>query len=143
MIVDNTLVLSDSQAITATAASTNQIDLGAAGTAYGAASPVRRDIGDGTNIPIIVEITQAFNNLTSLQVSLEVDDDVAFGSPTTVATGPAIPLASLTLGAVINWPARVPLGTNERFMRLKYTVVGTAPTLGKVFASIVAGRQTN
>lgn len=142
MIVDNTLVLSDSQAITATAASTNQIDLGAAGTTY-LGGTVRRDVGDGTEIPILVEVTQAFNNLTSLTVSMEVDDDVAFGSPTVVASGPAILLASLTLGAQINWPARIPVGVNERYLRLKYTVAGTAPTLGKVFASIVAGRQTN
>lgn len=142
MIVDNTLVLSDSQAITATAASTNQIDVGAAGTTY-LGGAIRRDIGDGLNIPILVEVTQAFNNLTSLQVSLETDDDAAFGSPKTVASGPAIPLASLTAGAQISWPARVPVGTDERYFRLKYTVVGTAPTTGKVFASIVAGRQTN
>jgi hypothetical protein len=40
MIVDNTNGLLDSQAITATAASTNIIDVGAAGTAFGAAAAV-------------------------------------------------------------------------------------------------------
>lgn len=142
MIVDNTLVLSDSQAITATAASTNQIDVGAAGSTY-LGGTVGRDIGDSTIIPIVVEVTQAFNNLTSLQVSLETDDDVAFGSPVTVATGPAVPLASLVLGYKFDWPAEIPVGTRERYLRLKYTVVGTAPSTGKVFASVVAGRQSN
>jgi len=145
MIVDNTLVLSDSQAITATARSTNIIDLGAAGTPYGAAAAVGRDIGKATSIPIQVSITEAFNNLTSLQFQVEVDDDPAFGSPTVVAIGPAVTLASgnLALGKQINFPAEIPEGVNERFLGLRYTVVGTAPTTGKVFAGIVAGRQAN
>jgi len=143
MIVDNTLVLSDSQAITATARSTNIIDLAAAGTPWGATNPVRRDIGIATEIPLLIEITEAFNNLTSLTFQIEVDDDPAFGSPTIVAVSKAVPLASLTLGARIVFPAELPEGTNERFLGLRYTVAGSAPTLGKVFAAIVAGVQTN
>lgn len=143
MIVDNTLVFSDSQAVTATAGSTNVIDIGAAGTAYGHAAAVNRDIGKGTEIPIVVEVTEAFNNLTSLQISLETDDNAAFSSPATVAQGPTVLLAALTLGAVLTWPSEIPEGVNERYFRLKYTVVGTAPTTGKLFASITAGRQTN
>lgn len=145
MIVDNTLVLSDSQAVTATARSTNIIDIGAAGTPVGATNAVRRDIGIATEIPLLIEITEAFNNLTSLQFQLEVDDDPAFGSPRVVATGPAVTLASggLALGQKIQFPAELPEGTNERFIGLRYTVVGTAPTLGKVFAAITAGNQTN
>jgi hypothetical protein len=142
MIVDNTLVFSDSQAITADAGSTNIIDLGAAGTAYGHSAAVRRDIGIGTEIPIILTVTEAFNTLTSLTVSLQVDDDVAFGSPKTVASSAAIPLASLTLGYRFTWPSEIPEGTDERYMRLYYDVTGTNPTLGKVSAMIVAGRQT-
>ncbi len=98
MIVDDTLVLSDGQAITVDAGSTNIIDLGAAGTPYGAAAAVRRDIGIGTNIPIVISVTETFATLTSLTVSIQVDDDVAFGSPTTIATGPAIAAASLVAG---------------------------------------------
>ena len=145
MIVDNTLVFSDSQAITATARSTNIVDLGAAGTPAGMTNAVRRDIGIGNEIPIAVTITEAFNNLTSLTFQLEVDDDPAFGSPTVVAVGPAVTLASgnLALGKLINFPAELPEGTNERFLGLRYTVAGAAPTTGKVFAAIVAGRPTN
>ena len=143
MIVDNTLVLSDSQAVTATARSTNIIDIGAAGTAYGHAAAVPRDIGKVTEIPLWISITEAFNNLTSLTFQLEVDDDPAFGSPTIVAVGPAVPLASLTLGARVNFPAELPEGTNERFIGLRYTVAGAAPTTGKIFAGIVAGRPNN
>lgn len=143
MILDDTLVLSDSQAITATARSTNIIDLGAAGTAYGAGTAVRRDIGSATSIPILVTVVETFNNLTSLTVQLEVDDDPAFGSPTIVAVGPAILAANLVAGRQINFPAEIPEGVNERHLGLRYTVVGTAPTTGKITAAIVAGRQNN
>lgn len=145
MILDDTLVLSDSQAITADAASTNIIDLGAAGTSYGASVAVRRDVGIGTHIPISLTVTETFATLTSLTISVQVDDDVAFGSPTTVATGPAITLASgnLAAGKVINFPAELPEGVNERYLRLYYDVGGSNATAGKITAAIVAGRQTN
>jgi hypothetical protein len=143
MIIDNTLVFSDSQAITATARSTNIVDIGAAGTPVGATNAVRRDIGIATEIPLTIRVTEAFNNLTSLTFQLEVDDDPAFGSPRIVAVGPAVLLASLTLGAKIQFPAELPEGTNERFIGLRYTVAGTAPSLGKIFAAISAGDQTN
>jgi hypothetical protein len=143
MILDDTLVLSDAQAITADAASTNIIDLLAAGTPVRMTNPVRRDIGIGTEIPLLITVMEAFNTLTSLTVSLQVDDDVAFGSPKTVASSAAIPLASLTLGAKITFPAEIPEGTDERYMRLFYDVTGTNPTLGKITAAVVAGRQTN
>ena len=143
MILDNTLVLSDSQAITADAGSTNIIDLGAAGTPYGHAAGVRRDIGIANEIPLSITVTEAFNNLTSLTILLQVDDDVAFGSPTTIAQSAAIPLASLTAGYKFTWPSELPEGTAERYLRLYYDVTGTAPTTGKITAAIVAARQTN
>lgn len=143
MILDNTLVLSDSQAVTATAASTNIIDLGAAGTPFGAGAILNRDVGKGTDIPLTIHVMEAFNNLTSLQVSVQVDDSAAFGSAVTVASGPAIALASLGLGSTINWPTRIPEGVNKRYVRLLYTVTGVAPTTGKITAAIVAARQSN
>lgn len=142
MIVDNTLVFSDSQAITADAGSTNVIDIGAAGTPFGHAAAVGRDIGIGSEIPVVLTITEAFNNLTSLAVSVQTDDNAAFSSPKEVATKTFL-LAQLTLGAKLGFPAELPEGTDERYVRLFYDVTGTAPTLGKVFASVVAGRQTN
>jgi hypothetical protein len=141
-IVDNTLVFSDSQAITADAGSTNVIDIGAAGTAFGAAAPVYRDIGIGSEIPILVTVTEAFNTLTSLTVSVQTDDNAGFSSPKEVASKTFL-LAQLTLGAKLSFPAELPEGTDERYVRLFYDVTGTPPTTGKLFAAIVAGRQTN
>lgn len=142
MIIDDTLTFSKNQAITADAASTNIVDLGAAGTAPGHAAAVRRDIGIGTNIPIAFHITEAFNTLTSLTVSLQVDNDAAFGSPKTIAST-TIAAADLTLGARPQWPAEVPEGTDEQYVRLYYDVNGSNPSTGKIFAAVVAAKQTN
>jgi hypothetical protein len=142
MIFDQQNLFSDGQAITATAASTNYIDLGATGTVPGADSAVVRDIGKGTPIPLRIQITEAFNNLTSLTVALQVDDNTSFSSPTTVESE-VVALADLTLGAVVNAIKYIPPGVDERYVRLNYTVTGTAPTAGKVTAGVVAAHQEN
>jgi hypothetical protein len=142
MILDNTNIYSDSQAITATAASTNIIDIGAAGTAFGHAAAVSRDIGKASEIPLYMSVTQAFNNLTSLKVSFQSDDDPAFGTANNVVAERTYALAELTLGARLPFPAEIPEGTGGRYTRLNYTVTGTAPTTGKLFAGVVAARQT-
>jgi hypothetical protein len=140
MIIDNTLVLSDSQAITATAASTNMIDLGAPGTPFGAPAPVEQDIGKANRIDIAVNVTQGFNNLTSLAIALQVSSD---GSTWKEVATHTYSLADISSPTQLNFPAHLPPGTNLRYLQLNYTVSGTAPTTGKIFAGIVAGRQSN
>lgn len=142
MIFDAQGLFSDSQAITADAGSTNCIDLRATGTPYGGVALVR-DVGKGVGIPVSISVTEAFNNLTSLQVSVQVDDNDSFSSATTVQLTGAIPLASLVAGYQFQAIARLPEGTKERYVRLYYDVTGTAPSTGKITAGIVAARQTN
>lgn len=129
MILDNQTLLSNRQPITATAGSTDQIDLSPRGAG------IVRDIGAGSNVPMFIQVVETFNNLTSLTVSLQVDEDSAFGSPKTVATTTAIPLASLVAGYkfLLDY---VPRGADERYMRLLYTIAGTAPTLGRITAGV-------
>jgi hypothetical protein len=143
MIIDTTTLFSSAQAITATAPSTNIVDLGAPGTIYGAATAIVRDIGRGADIPLKCTVVENFNNLTSLTISIETDDNTGFASPATVFTSPTYVLADLAIGARNLLPESVPIGTNERYMRLKYTLVGTAPTTGKITAGVTAGNQTN
>lgn len=143
MIMDMTGLLSNAQAIVASAASTNVKDLGATGTPYGAPSALRRDIGPGKSVPLFVGVVESFNNLTSLTISIQTDDNEAFSSPTTVWTSPAYTLAQLATGAKYLLPDEYPVGTNERFVRLYYTIAGTAPTLGKITAGEVMARQTS
>ncbi|ARB21543.1 Bbp16 family capsid cement protein [Klebsiella sp. K794] len=129
MLLDQQALFSAAQAITATAASTNVIDTGSA-----------KDVGKYGDIPLLIQVVEAFNNLTSLTVTVQTDDNSAFSSAADVLTM-TIPLASLVLGyksPVITLPMKM-----ERYIRLNYTVTGTAPTTGKVTAGITGGVQTN
>jgi hypothetical protein len=141
MIMDRTLLFSDGQAITATAVSTNVVDLGATGTPYGGTALVR-ELGYGNEVEMVCTVTQSFNTLTSLTITIETDDNAGFASATTVWTSPAYTLAQLATGAKYLLPDRIPAGVNERYMRLRYTVGGSNPTLGKITAGVVAAHQS-
>ena len=117
MLLDQQALFSAAQAITATAASTNVIDTGS-----------NKDIGKYGDIPLLIQVVEGFNNLTSLTVTVQTDDNSAFSSAADVLSM-TIPLASLVLGyksPVITLPMKM-----ERYIRLNYTVTGTAPTTGK------------
>lgn len=129
MLLDQQALFSADQAITATAASTNVIDTGS-----------NKDVGKYGDIPLLIQVVEGFNNLTSLTVTVQTDDNSAFSSAADVLSM-TIPLASLVLGyksPVITLPMKM-----ERYIRLNYTVTGTAPTTGKVTAGITGGVQTN
>lgn len=143
MIMDATSLFSNAQPITATTASTNVVDLGQSGTVYGASAPITRDIGKGMSVPLACRVVESFNNLTSLTISIETDDNAGFTSPNTVFTSPAYSLTDLQMGGRHLLPDSIPVGTNERYMRLKYTPAGTAPTTGKITAGTTLGNQTN
>ncbi|HHY0854094.1 TPA: Bbp16 family capsid cement protein, partial [Raoultella ornithinolytica] len=92
------------------------------------------------DIPLLIQVVESFNTLTSLTVTVQTDDNSAFSSATDVLSL-TIPLASLVQGyksPVITLPMKL-----ERYIRLNYTVTGTAPTAGKVTAGITGGVQTN
>jgi hypothetical protein len=131
MIFDRQTLLSDAQAITATGASTNVLNLGPIKTG------ITRDIGKGEPLPFLIQVVESFNNLTSLDVTIQTDDNEAFASPKDVIKSTVL-LVDLKAGKVIP-PSHVPRGTNELYMRLLYTVNGTAPTAGKITAGMVLG----
>lgn len=134
-------IFSEDQAITATAASTNILDLGATGTPYGGAAALTRDVGKGNPVHLLFMVTEAFNTLTTLTVSVQVDDNSSFSSATTVFDQ-AIPLASLVVGYTL--PIQfVPNGVNERYVRMYYTVGGSNPSTGQITCGVSLGNQTN
>lgn len=141
MIYDMTLLLGEGQAITADAASTNVIDLGATGTPFGSNQALTRDIGVGVPVPLSVRVVETFNNLTSLQVQVQTSPDNA--TWTMIEGGAVVPLASLVAGYQFDVPYTFPQGTKARYVRLFYDITGTAPTTGKITAGAVAARQTN
>lgn len=113
MILDAHQQFSDAQALTATAASTNYVDLG-----------VDRDMGKGEPLAVVITVGTALAGTSpTFQPSIETDDNSSFSSASTIITGQSY--SSLAAGAKIV----VPLPhTNERYVRVKYTLGGTSPT---------------
>jgi hypothetical protein len=120
-------------AITASRTSTNVLDFG-----------VARDIGAGYKLEVVVDITQVFATLTSLQIGLQVSPDDSTWYD--IMPSETFPVADLIVGAPIfrytippnqglNWTAGV-LNPPGRYMQLNYTVGGSNATTGKVFAFI-------
>jgi hypothetical protein len=140
MILDYQAVFSVAQAITATAASTNSIDLGAPGIVPGQAAAMPVDYGKGYAIPLLIQVVQSFNNLTSLKIDIELDTTTTFTPDKTITVGTYL-LAQLTAGFIVDFKY-VPTGITMQYMQLKYTVSGTAPTLGQITAGIVPSVQT-
>lgn len=140
MILSSELIFSEEQNLTADGASTNIIDLGETGTPLGAPTSLVRDIGKGKPVPILVQLTEdAGGTSPTLDVELQVDDDEAFGSPKTVMSAQQVEGGS---DGDRVWLWVVPEETNERYMRLNYTLGGTSPDY-TVTAAIVAADQTN
>lgn len=135
MILDERALLSDKQAIVATAASTDAYDFGQTGVTYDLVT-LRRRLGVGMKIPFLIMVNQDFDNLTSLDITLQTDDDSAFGSPTNVLTVNVL-LADLVAGYI--FPVdKLPRTIRERYFRVLYTVNGAAPTVGQITAGFVA-----
>lgn len=142
MITSANLTFSATQAITGSTASTNTLDLGTTGTPYGYTNPLVRDLGrEDDGVEISVSVSSTFNNLTSLQVAVQTSPDNS--TWTSIDSGATVPLASLVAGYLFKVPKMFPEGTNVRYVRLYYTVAGTAPTAGAINAYMVASRQNN
>lgn len=127
MLFDKQALFSDNQAITATANSDNVVCM---------AKGVIKEVTFGEPMPLRIQVTEAFAGLTSLTVALETASTEKFEDAATLASTAAIPAAELKAGYVfpINF---IPKG-NLGYMRLKYTVDGTA-TAGTITAGVVAG----
>lgn len=133
MITDKLLRVSEDQAVTATAVSTNTIDLG-----------VARDMGEGMNLYMVFTVTETFATLTSLTIDVITDDNAALSSGAVNASTGAITLASGGLAAGQQYAVRINpdiAGVGERYMGAKYTVSGSNATAGKITADIVTDIQ--
>jgi len=131
MITDKLLRVSDAQAVTTTAVSTDTVDLS-----------VARDMGEGGDLYMNFAMTEAFAGGTSTNFEVIIADNAALSSNVVVigASG-AIATADLTLGknvAVRLNPQIASLG--KRYLGARYTVSGTN-SAGKVTADIVMDVQ--
>lgn len=127
MITDLQLTFSDAQALTAAAASTNLVDLGAV-----------RDLGTGENLYVVLNVDVALTDTGSnstVTVDLQTDDNASFSSN---ATGQTLFTIAAVAAAGTQYIARIqPGGANERYMRLFYTMNNGDLTTGTVTAEIV------
>lgn len=117
MYIDSLLQLSNAQALTATADSTNVIDLS-----------VDRDVGKGEAMAFVISVGVAAdvaNADETYSFQLETDDNASMTSSTIVAGG-AIAGASLTAGSIHAFPIAT---ANERYLQGVYTLGGTTPSV--------------
>lgn len=118
--LDALATFSSAQAVTTTALSTNQIDLGATNTL--------KDIGAGRQLFLVVSaasnITDASGTDDTLTISLESDSVVTIDSSATVhASSGAIAVGSGIAAGTVLWVIPLPLGKRyERYVSLRYTV---------------------
>jgi hypothetical protein len=116
MLLDALQIFSEDQALTATGASTNIIDLGN-----------DADIGPGRNLYVVTQVGVAADGSSGNEtyvVTLQTDDNSAFSSPTDIASV-TIPRGTAA-GEMftIGFPAN-----NERYLRINYALGGTSPSV--------------
>lgn len=125
MIIDNSLVFSSAQALAVAAGttySTNSVDQD---PTTAVAAPVNLDAYVAPFLFVRVATAFTSGGAATLQVTLETDNDPAFGTATIVMSSPVYALAALTAKAVLV-KNRLPSGL-KRYLRVGY-VVGTATT---------------
>lgn len=135
MITDAQLQLSNAQAVTASAVSTNTYDLG-----------VARDAGAGEPLFVVITVDESFATATSVTISVINSASDNLSSADTLISTQAIPIANLAAGRkpiVIELPRALlnatPVG--RRYIGLNYAIGGSNATAGKFTANIVKDVQ--
>ena len=126
MITDKLLRVSEDQAVTSTAVSTNTVDLGSA-----------RDIGEGTPLYMNFAVTEAFANGTSITFEVTTSASANLSTPTVIGSSTAVVTSALTLGKNVVVRLNPDIGgKGQRYLGARYTVAGTM-NAGKVTADVV------
>ncbi|MEG2173699.1 MAG: hypothetical protein RRY29_10660 [Desulfovibrionaceae bacterium] len=127
MIIDSNLVFTDS-ALTVT------------GTSDPVALTSLSKPGRMDPIPLIMRVTEDFNNLTSLSIKL-TECASQNGTYTEVpAASTTLALADLKAGKKIGWPF-LPSTVEKPWLKWAYTLTGTAPTTGRLFVALLRERE--
>lgn len=130
MYIDKALQVSNEQAVTASAASTDVIDFGQANPNVGM---------DGTS-KMVVTVDEAATASGAATVAISVQDSADNSTFADVAVTVPIPKGTLVAGYqhVIPMPTKL-----RRYCRVYYTVATGPLTAGKFSAQIVEGIQQN
>ena len=133
MIVDSLLQLSAAQVVTASAVSTNTLDVG----------PQARDIGRGTPLYIntTVDTTVTAAGAATVQIDVISSAVAALTSPTVICSTGPIPKADLVAGRAPIVLAVAPsnlttLPKGQQFLGVQYTI-GTGPLTAGAFTTYI------
>ena len=85
--------------------------------------------------PLVIQVVEDFEGLTSLKVTIQTSSDSAFESSTDLVTS-ELALSELKVGKT--FPITFLPRGNMGYMRLMFSTVGTA-TAGKITSGVVAG----
>jgi len=132
MIIDYENELSDDQAVTDTAVSTNYIDFGDA-----------KDHAKGNPLmlEVVVGTTCTSGGSATVTFALETDSTTTFTPDKSFLLASAVPVATLVAGYVV-YRGSIPQGL-LRYAQLKYTVATADLTAGTFSARIVEAFQSN
>lgn len=130
MIIDKFLQVSDAQAVTASAASTDVID-------FGQTNP---NVGLDDRTSLVVTVDEAATAAGAATVTFSVQDSADNSTFADVSVTAAIGKAALVAGYQIVIPMPTKL---RRYCRVYYTVATGPLTAGKFSAQVVAGIQQN
>jgi hypothetical protein len=130
MFIDKLLQVSNEQAVTATAASTDVID-------FGQANP---DTGMDDRSQMVITVDETATAAGAATVTFAIQDSADNSSFADVSVTAAIAKATLVAGYQIVIPMPPKL---RRYCRVNYTVATGPLTAGKFSAQVVTGIQQN
>lgn len=124
MLLDQQLLFSDAQALTATANSTNIIDMSNISAA--AAAPAR-NLGAGEPIHLYMKVGTVSGTSPTLTAALVGADDSSFATNKITIASVTPTLTVSQADAFVRFG--IPSHTAKRFYRMEYTVGGTTPAV--------------
>ncbi|NCH03924.1 hypothetical protein EHJ06_21620 [Cronobacter malonaticus] len=132
MYVDKQLEFSDGQAVTASAISTNVVDLN---PTFNYNTGV--DIGTGEDVYLVLQVdaAAAAAGAATVQITLESSASAGLTSSTVHFTSPTYQLADLTANKTLT-AVKLPSGTYLRYLGVRYTV-GTGPLTAGSFSAFI------